>query len=256
MQTGQARQRERPGNIMSSKYVQVYNTLKKQIEGGEFSIGEALLPEGELQSQFRVSRDTIRKSLGMLENEGYIQKARGKAAVVVERGKGNFPFAEILSFKELDTQLKRKTETEVENLEILSDPALIMRLFEDDEEKEIYDLLRVRRIGGERVIVDQDYFKRSVVKNLPLRACRDSVYEYLEGELGLEIGYAAKEIVVEETTELDRKYMDLKQYGLVVVVRSYTYTIDNRLFQYTESRHRPDQFKFVEIAQRKRHKII
>lgn len=237
---------------MSSKYVQVYNTLKKQIEGGEFSIGEALPPEGELQIQFGVSRDTIRKSLGMLENQGYIQKARGKAAVVVERGEGNFPFAEILSFKELNTQLKRRTQTEVENLEILSDPALIMKIFEDDEEKEIYDLLRVRRIGGERVIVDHDYFKRSVVKNLPLRACRDSVYEYLEGEMGLEIGYAAKEIVVEEAGELDRKYMDLKQYGLVVVVKSYTYTKDNCLFQYTESRHRPDQFRFVEVAQRKK----
>lgn len=236
--------------------MQVYNTLKKQIESGEFSIGEALPPEGEMQGRFGVSRDTIRKSLGMLENQGYIQKARGKAAVVVERGEGNFPFVEILSFKELNSQLKRKTETEVENLEILSDPALIMGLFEDSQEKEVYDLLRVRRIGGERVIIDHDYFKRSIVKNLPLRACRDSVYEYLEQEMGLEIGYAAKEIVVVEAGELDRKYLDLKQYGLVVVVKSYTYTKDNRLFQYTESRHRPDQFRIVEIAQRKKKKNI
>ena len=237
---------------MSSKYVQVYNTLKKQIESGEYAIGEEFPSEGELQSRFQVSRDTVRKSLGMLENQGYIRKSRGRVAVVVERGEGNFPFAEILSFKELNAQLKRKTETEVENLEILSDPELIFRLFEDDEEKEIYDLVRGRRIGGERVIIDHDYFKRSIVKNLPLRACRESVYEYLEGEAGLKIGYAAKEIVVEEATAQDRKYLDLKQYGLVVVVRSYTYTKDNRLFQYTESRHRPDQFRFVEVAQRKK----
>lgn len=57
---------------------------------------------------------------------------------------------------------------------------------------------------------------------------------------------------MEEATAQDRKYLDLKQYGLVVVVRSYTYTKDNRLFQYTESRHRPDQFRFVEVAQRKK----
>ena len=109
---------------MSSKYVQVYNTLKKQIESGEYAIGEEFPSEGELQSRFQVSRDTVRKSLGMLENQGYIRKSRGRVAVVVERGEGNFPFAEILSFKELNAQLKRKTETEVENLEILSDPEL------------------------------------------------------------------------------------------------------------------------------------
>lgn len=237
---------------MSSKYVQVYNALKKQIESGEYAIGEALPAEAVLQEKFRVSRDTVRKSLGMLENQGYIQKGRGRAAVVVERGAYNFPFAEILSFKELNAHLSRQTETEVENLEILSDREIIENLFEDDEEREVYDLLRVRLIEGERVIVDHDYFKRSVVKNLPLRACRDSVYAYLENELGLEIGYATKEIVVEDATEDDKRYLDMKEYGLVVVVRSYTYTKDNQLFQYTESRHRPDYFRFVEVAQRKK----
>ncbi len=237
---------------MSSKYVQVYNALKKQIESGEYAIGEALPAEAVLQEKFRVSRDTVRKSLGMLENQGYIQKGRGRAAVVVERGAYNFPFAEILSFKELNAHLSRQTETEVENLEILSDRETIENLFEDDEEREVYDLLRVRLIEGERVIVDHDYFKRSVVKNLPLRACRDSVYAYLENELGLEIGYATKEIVVEDATEDDKRYLDMKEYGLVVVVRSYTYTKDNQLFQYTESRHRPDYFRFVEVAQRKK----
>ena len=237
---------------MSSKYVQVYNALKKQIESGEYAIGEALPAEAVLQEKFRVSRDSVRKSLGMLENQGYIQKGRGRAAVVVERGAYNFPFAEILSFKELNAHLSRQTETEVENLEILSDRETIENLFEDDEEREVYDLLRVRLIEGERVIVDHDYFKRSVVKNLPLRACRDSVYAYLENELGLEIGYATKEIVVEDATEDDKRYLDMKEYGLVVVVRSYTYTKDNQLFQYTESRHRPDYFRFVEVAQRKK----
>ena len=237
---------------MSSKYVQVYNALKKQIESGEYAIGEALPAEAVLQEKFRVSRDTVRKSLGVLENQGYIQKGRGRAAVVVERGAYNFPFAEILSFRELNAHLSRQTETEVENLEILSDRETIENLFEDDEEREVYDLLRVRLIEGERVIVDHDYFKRSVVKNLPLRACRDSVYAYLENELGLEIGYATKEIVVEDATEDDKRYLDMKEYGLVVVVRSYTYTKDNQLFQYTESRHRPDYFRFVEVAQRKK----
>ena len=102
------------------------------------------------------------------------------------------------------------------------------------------------------MIVDHDYFKRSVVPNLPLRACRDSVYAYLEEEKGLRIGFATKEIVVEDATEDDRRYLDMKRYDLVVVVRSYTYTKENVLFQYTESRHRPDCFRFVEVAQRKK----
>ncbi len=236
---------------MASKYVKVYSALKKQIELGEYGVGQLIPPEGELMKEYMVSRDTVRKALGMLENQGYIQKSRGKAAVVVEKKDYKFPFAEIASFKELNENLGRRTETEVENLEILTDKKQIMAVFGDDREKEIYELLRIRKIEGERVIIDHDYFKRSVVTNLPLRACRDSVYAYLEKELGIRIGYASKEISVETANDEDKKYLDLGEYNLVVVVKSYTYMRDQCLFQFTESRHRPDHFRFVGFAQRK-----
>ena len=237
---------------MASKYVQVYTDLKNRIESQALETGQALPAEGELMDYYQVSRDTVRKALGILENQGYIQKARGKVATVAGKKSYTFPFEKLASFKELNAHLNRQTQTEVENLEILSDTARIAELFGEagDGEEEAYDLLRVRRIEGERVIMDHDYFRRSIVPNLPLRACRDSVYEYLEKEQGLKIGYATKEISVQNAGEIDRRYLDLGSYDLVVVVVGYTYTLDGRVFQYTESRHRPDHFRFVGVAQR------
>ena len=237
---------------MASKYVQVYTDLKNRIESQALETGQALPAEGELMDYYQVSRDTVRKALGILENQGYIQKARGKVATVAGKKGYTFPFEKLASFKELNAHLNRQTQTEVENLEILSDTARIAELFGEagDGEEEAYDLLRVRRIEGERVIMDHDYFRRSIVPNLPLRACRDSVYEYLEKEQGLKIGYATKEISVQNAGEIDRRYLDLGSYDLVVVVAGYTYTLDGCVFQYTESRHRPDHFRFVGVAQR------
>ena len=237
---------------MASKYVQVYTDLKNRIESQALETGQALPAEGELMDYYQVSRDTVRKALGILENQGYIQKARGKVATVAGKKGYTFPFEKLASFKELNAHLNRQTQTEVENLEILSDTARIAELFGEagDGEEEAYDLLRVRRIEGERVIMDHDYFRRSIVPNLPLRACRDSVYEYLEKEQGLKIGYTTKEISVQNAGEIDRRYLDLGSYDLVVVVVGYTYTLDGRVFQYTESRHRPDHFRFVGVAQR------
>ena len=237
---------------MASKYVQVYTDLKNRIESQALETGQALPAEGELMDYYQVSRDTVRKALGILENQGYIQKARGKVATVAGKKGYTFPFEKLASFKELNAHLNRQTQTEVENLEILSDTARIAELFGEagDGEEEAYDLLRVRRIEGERVIMDHDYFRRSIVPNLPLRACRDSVYEYLEKEQGLKIGYATKEISVQNAGEIDRRYLDLGSYDLVVVVVGYTYTLDGLVFQYTESRHRPDHFRFVGVAQR------
>lgn len=80
--------------------------------------------------------------------------------------------------------------------------------------------------------------------------CQDSLYEYLENILGLKIAYANKEITVQMATEEDQKLLDLKNFDRVAVVRSYTYLDDTSLFQYTESRHHPDKFIFVDVTRR------
>ena len=59
-----------------------------------------------------------------------------------------------------------------------------------------------------------------------------------------------KEITVQTATEEDQRLLDLRGYDMVAVVKSYTYLEGRKLFQYTESRHRPDKFKFVDFARR------
>lgn len=60
-----------------------------------------------------------------------------------------------------------------------------------------------------------------------------------------------KEITVHMAADEDYRLLDMGRYDMVVVVKSYTYLEDSTLFQYTESRHRPDKFKFVDFARRK-----
>uniref|UniRef100_UPI0036D40B41 UTRA domain-containing protein n=1 Tax=Streptomyces atratus TaxID=1893 RepID=UPI0036D40B41 len=81
--------------------------------------------------------------------------------------------------------------------------------------------------------------------------CRKSIYEYLEEDLGLSIGFAKKEITIEEPTKEDRKLLDFEGFHSIVVVKSHVYLDNASLFQFTESRHRPDKFRFVDFARRK-----
>ncbi len=118
------------------------------------------------------------------------------------------------------------------------------------EEQEVWSILRTRQIDGERVILDQDYILRDIINGLTEEICTDSIYKYIEEELNIQIGYAQKEITVQKVSELDRKYLDIKDDEMIVVVKSYTYLTDGRLFQYTISKHRADRFKFVEFAVR------
>lgn len=55
---------------------------------------------------------------------------------------------------------------------------------------------------------------------------------------------------MEEPTAEDRKLLDMEGFHAIVVVKNYIYFDDATLFQYTESRHRPDKFRFVDFARR------
>ena len=53
-------------------------------------------------------------------------------------------------------------------------------------------------------------------------------------------------------TQVDEKYLDLKDYNCLAVVTSQTYDDNGILFEYTQSRHRPDYFRFLDVAARKK----
>ena len=237
--------------MKESKYVTIDKEWKEKIESGQIAEGERLPTESSLMESYQVSRDTVRKSLNLLEQNGYIQRGRGRASLVMPKQRYTFPLSEIASFQEVNKLSNAHAETEVVNLDILQDSHKIKKIFQQSVNGEVYELIRVRRMKDEAVILDKDYFVRDVVPRLPLNECKVSVYRYLEEELGLQISYAVKEITVQKANAEDYELLDMGDYNMVVVVKSHTYLENNTLFQCTESRHRPDKFRFVDLAKRK-----
>lgn len=235
---------------MSSKYLNIYNEIVGKIDSGVFETNSKLPSESQLMGEYGVSRDTVRKALNLLEQNGYIEKSKGKGSFVLDMNKFNFPVSGIKSFKEIEKNLGKKCETIVEELTLKNPSENIMKKLEVSPNEYVWSLIRTRNIDGEKIILDKDYLNSEFVSRLTEEICKNSLYDYIEGELGLKIAYAEKEITVQKATEEDRRLLDLRGYDMVAVVKSYTYLEGRNLFQYTESRHRPDKFKFVDFARR------
>ncbi|MBP2004568.1 trehalose operon repressor [Halobacillus andaensis] len=235
---------------MKNKYLVIYNDLVQMIQQGEFMAGDTLPSEHDLSQQFSTSRETIRKSLNLLSQNGYIQKVRGKGSVVLDQNKFEFPVSGLTSFKELSDQLGQNFKTHVHEVFVETADNRLRSRLNCERNVKIWKVSRSREINGERVILDKDYIREDIVPNLTKSIAEASIYEYIENELGLDISFAKKEIVVEQVTEEDQKYLDVEEHSQVVVIRSYVYLADATLFQFTESRHRPDKFQFVDFARR------
>ena len=239
------------GGDIVNKFYDIYQDLKRRMDLEEYASGSLLPSEKALAEVYDVSRETIRKALTLLMEDGYIQKKQGKGSIVLDIQRFNFPISGLTSFKEIQDLQHIKNETIVVKNKLEEIPNFLADLLNISHQEEIISLVRLRRISGEVVIIDKDFLLRDVVDRIPSNAAENSLYEYLENECGLNIAYAKKEIVVEPVTREDRKLMNLKNDTHVVVVKSEVYLEDTRLFQYTESRHRLDRFKFTEFARRK-----
>lgn len=65
------------------KYEMIYNDIANQILQGKLKLGGALDSEISYQKKYEASRFTVRNAISKLENEGYIQKSKGKPSIVI-----------------------------------------------------------------------------------------------------------------------------------------------------------------------------
>lgn len=237
---------------MSAKYQQIYNDLKSQIQDKKIQAGEYLPSEKELMEMYQSSRDTIRKALSQLAAAGFIQKEKGKGSLVLEQRTISFEVSGLTSFKELqEKSMKGDIYTDVISFEEKKPSKSIAEKMNLKDEN-IYEIKRVRVIDKEHIIYDHDYINASVIPGLTKEHAANSIYEYIEKDLNKMVSFARKEIVVIPASEEDRKLLDLKDYDLLVCVRSYNFLDDATLFCYTESKHRPDKFRFIDFSRRER----
>nr|WP_239583415.1 trehalose operon repressor [Metabacillus iocasae] len=228
----------------------IYEDVVANIQSGQLRPNTKLPSENELVEQYETSRETIRKALNLLSQNGYIQKMKGKGSFVLDVSRFDFPISGLVSFKELAEKLGHESHTVVEEFGLIKPDEELRTQLHVTSKDTVWKVVRAREIDGERIILDKDFFNKKFVPHLTEDICRGSIYEYLEKEVGLKISFAKKEISVDELTEDDRHYLDLKEYEHIVVVRNYVYLDDASLFQYTESRHRLDKFRFVDFARR------
>lgn len=237
---------------MESKYITIYKKITVLIETGELPAGDTLPSENELANKYDTSRETIRKALNLLAQNGYIQKVRGKGSIVLDLKKFEFPVSGLISFKEIAEKMEKPTKTIVHEVSLIKPDHFLTAQLNLTDKDYAWKVVRTREIAGERIILDKDFFNKNIVDILTKEICEQSIYDYLENKIGLAISFAKKEIVVEEPTEEDRDCLNLDGFSNIVVIKNFVYLEDATLFQYTESRHRPDKFRFVDFARRKK----
>lgn len=238
-----------------SKYDSIYQDLKKKIESDVFSYQELLPSENTLIQLYECSRNTVRRAIGKLVSDGYVQTIQGKGVHNIYRpiDQTAFTIGEIESFRESASRNGQLPRTKVILFTEITANAALSARSGFPEGSELYYLQRLHYLDDKPLILNHNYFLKSAVPGLTPEIAENSIYNYLENELHMTIVNSKRIMTVEKITEIDEKYMDLSinDYNCMAVVTSYTYNSEGVMFEYTQSRHRPDYFRFQDNAIRK-----
>lgn len=232
------------------KYQEIFSKLKEKILMDDYPSNQLLPTELELRTEYDVSRDTIRKALALLTDVGLIQKVQGRGSLVIKNEQIDFPVSGLTSYQELVEIQGLKSKTEVVSLELLTLDSNLALLTGFEHYAKVWKVVRTREIDGKVVVIDTDYLLYDLIPDLTKEIAEKSIYAYLEGELNFDISYAHKEITVEPSNVTEKKIMQMKD-DYLVLIKSRVFLSSAQQFQYTESRHKLDKFKFVDFARRK-----
>lgn len=236
-----------------AKYDIIYKDLKRKIETEEYSFKEFLPSENTLVTEYNCSRNTIRRAMADLIKEGYVQAIQGKGVVNIYQPieQSTFKIGSIESFKESAIRNNQTYSTKVIKFEYITTNKKIEKATGFEEGTELIYIQRLHYFDGKPLIINHNYFLRELMPDLSIEIAEKSIYEYIENTLNINIVTSKRIMTVEKMNNTDKEYIDLKDYNCLAVISSQTYNDDGVMFEYTQSRHRPDYFKFTDIATRK-----
>lgn len=233
------------------KYEQISNQIIERIHNNQYAPGSFLPSERSLMLEFHVTRDTIRNALKSLTAKGYIEKIPHKGSKILAHEKVDFFISELSGATEKRHSYNYEFQTEILSLE---------KIYVDEGLREksgfslgepVWYLIRRRFLNGKAIILEFDYLRASIIPNLTQEIVSHSLYRFLESDLHLKLKFSKKEISVEDIISPITQYLHLsKQDKNMIVVRNWAYLDDYTHFQYNESWHQVDSFKFVLLADR------
>lgn len=238
--------------MAETKYDKIYRDLREKIEDDTYPYLSFLPSEYTLIEEYECSRNTVRRAIAQLGKEGYVQSIHGKGVQIIFEPveESSFLFGGIESMEEAAARNKKDVRTEVIFFCELTADERIAKRTSFTEGTPVYYIQRVRYIDGQALIIDHNYFNKNVVGELTEEIAKESVYQHLEKKLGIRILTTKRKMTVERMNQIDEKYLKMGDYNCMAVVSSNTYDDQGNMFEYTESRHRPDKFAFYSIAHR------
>lgn len=244
MRINQAASREK--SVAKTIYPVIYQSLRDEIRSGTHPFQSLLPTEAELCARFGCGHSPVRRALGELAADGYVQPRQGRGVTVIwqpEREESaGYATGGLETFSETCAARGLVPETRLLAFEhVTADEGLATRTgFAPGT-----PLVRMRRLrvaDGAPVAVEDTLASEDEVPGLTPEIAVAGTYAHIEGTLGMEILTARRVITMEPAGEKDAELLGVAPGSHVARIVSHTFSSSGTQFEVIDARQRPEFF--------------
>ena len=226
-------------------YIQVRNALQEHIESGGWQVGDQLPGEPELCRMFEVSRTVIRQALKELELEGLIFREKGKGTFVAEPKIDQRMAQELTGFYQDMIQHGLRPVTKILKQEMIPAPPNVAASLKLESGAMVIEIHRLRGIQDEFIILDPTYLPYALCPEvLHADFTSQSLYAFLEDQLGLVISRAHRTLEAVLATEYEAQLLQIKVGDPLILLDSVAYLDNDTPVEYFRAFHRGGRSRF------------
>lgn len=231
-------------------YVQLYEIIKKKIEGNEWSVGSQIPTEEELCKMFNVSRATVRTAVLELVRQGYLKRQQGKGTFIF-RNIVSEGLAMLTNFKELFFEKGLDFSTNILARTVMMPVDDLDVKLEIQKDKHIIYIKRLRSIDNEPLLLQETYIPYHIC---PLLLEEDieqnSLFDLFEKKYGIKITKVKNYIGITNLKSDESRLVESSEGSAAIFLNQFCYSGET-LIMYTRSIKRPDKYQFLIEFERK-----
>lgn len=205
--------------------------------------GVQLPSERELAERFSVARETLRRMLQTLEDEGLLTRRHG--AGTFASGQSWLKPFQLRSFSEDMRDRGLTPSSRVLGATTLAATAKLAHKLRVSPGAPLIEVRRLRLADGVPMALETAVLPAELVPGFdPQRLAQVSLYETLERDFGIVMRAAAQQIQATVLSEDEAKLLGVPAFSPALVVERQVQAADGRVIEYAKSLYRGDRYRF------------
>lgn len=232
-------------------YQAIARQFRDKVASGEWAKGHRIPSEQELVAKLGISRGTLRKAVGLLVDEGILERTQGRGTFVASE-KVSYPFAqELISFAEEMRRRGQEYHTQVLSSEVIEAPAWLLSHLDAPKGSRVLSLERTRDVNGIPAVFMKNWVLLDKCPGLDQEDfTKVGLFEAIERRTGKRIKYGVRDFSAKILDKEQALIMGRKAGDPVLYMTQTTYGQDETPIEFSNLLLRTDQYQVTSVLYR------